>query len=39
MRVLEHILNTTIQEQVSIANMQFGFMPSKGTTGAFFIFR
>ena len=28
MKVLEHIFNTIIREQVFINNMQFGFMPS-----------
>ena len=37
MKILEHILNTIIQEQVSINNMQFGFMPDRGTTDAIFI--
>ena len=32
MKVLEHILSTVIQEQVSIDNMQFGFMPCRCTT-------
>ena len=38
MKILEHILNTIIQE-VSINNMQFGFMPGRGTTDAIFILR
>ena len=37
MKILEHILNTIIWEQVSINNMQFGFMPGRGTTNAIFI--
>ena len=39
MKILEHILNTIIQEQVSINNMQFGFMPCRGTTDAIFTHR
>ena len=37
MKVLEHILNTIIWEQVSIDNMQFGFMSGRGATDAIFI--
>ena len=37
-KILEHILNTIIWKQVSINNMQFGFMPDRGTTHAIFIF-
>ena len=37
MKILEHVLNTIIREQVSIDNMQFGFMPGRGTTDAIFI--
>ena len=39
MKILEHILNAIIWEQVSINNMQFGFMPGRGTTNAVFILR
>ena len=39
MKILEHILNTIIQEQVSINNMQFGFMPGRSTIDAIFILR
>ena len=38
-KVLEHVLNTIIWEQVFIDNMQFGFMPGRGTTDAIFILR
>ena len=31
MKILEHILNNIIREQVSINNMQLGFMPSRST--------
>ena len=37
MKVLERVLENRIRCQVSIDNMQFGFMPGKGTTDAIFI--
>ena len=39
MKVLERLLEKRIRCQVSIDNMQFGFMPGKGTTDAIFIMR
>ena len=39
MKILEHVLNSIIRDQVSIDNMQFGFMPGRGTTDAIFILR
>ena len=39
MKVLERVLEKRIRCQVSIDNMQFGFMPGKGTTDAIFILR
>ena len=39
MKIIKHILNTIIREQVSIDEMQFGFMPGRGTTDAIFILR
>ena len=39
MKVLERVLEKRIRCQVSIDNMQFGFMPRKGTTDAVFIMR
>ena len=39
MKVLERVLEKRIRCQVSIDNMQFGFMPGKGTTDAIFIMR
>ena len=39
MKVLERVLEKRIICQVSIDNMQFGFMPGKGTTDAIFIMR
>ena len=39
MKILELILNTIIQEQVSFNNMQFGFVPGRGTTDTIFILR
>ena len=37
--VLERVLEKGIRCQVSIDNMQLGFMPGKGTTDAIFIMR
>ena len=39
MKVLERVLEKRIRCQVSIDNMQFGFMHGKGTTEAIFIMR
>ena len=39
MKVLERVLEKRIRCQVSIDNMQFGFMPGKGATDAIFIMR
>ena len=39
MKVLERVLEKRIRCEVSIDNMQFGFMPGKGTTDAIFIMR
>ena len=39
MKLLEKVLKKRIRCQVSIDNMQFGFMPGKGTTDAIFIMR
>ena len=39
MKVLEKMLEKKIRCQVSIDDMQFGFMPGKGTTNAIFIMR
>ena len=39
MKVLERVLEKRIICQVSIDNMQFGFMPGKCTTDAIFIMR
>ena len=39
MKVLERVLEKKIRCQVSIDNMQFGFMPGKGTIDAIFIMR
>ena len=38
-KVLERILEVLIRSQISIDNMQFGFMPGRGTTDAIFILR
>ena len=37
MKVLERMLENRFRCQVSIDNMQFGFMPGKGTTNTVFI--
>ena len=39
MKVLERVLEKRIRYQMSIDNMQFGFMPGKRTTDAIFIMR
>ena len=39
MKVLDTVLENRIRCQVSIDNMQFGFMSGKGTTDATFIMR
>ena len=39
MKVFERVLEKRIRCQVSIDNMQFGFMPGNGTTDAIFIMR
>ena len=38
-KLLERVLKNKIRCHVSIDNMQFGFMPGKGTTDAIFIMR
>ena len=37
MKVHERVLETSNRCQVSIDNMQFGYMPGNGTTDAIFI--
>ena len=39
MKLYERVLEVRIREQVNINDMQFGFMPGKGTTDAIFIAR
>ena len=39
MKLLERVLEKKIRCQVSIYNMQFGFMPGKGNTDAIFTMR
>ena len=39
LKVMEHIIGDFIQNIVNIDNMQFGFMPRRGTTDAIFIVR
>ena len=39
MKILEHILNVIIRQQVCIDEMQFGFMPGRGTSDVVLILR
>ena len=39
MKLLERVLDSMIREMVSIDDMQFGFVPGRGTTDAAFIVR
>ena len=39
MKVMEHILSAIIRDNISIDEMQFGFMPGRSTTDAIFILR
>ena len=39
MKIVEKVLEKRIRELVKVDNMQFGFMPGKGTTDALFILR
>ena len=39
MQAIEHIIDNKIREQVSVDEMQFGFMPGCGTTDAIHILR
>ena len=39
MKVLERVLEKRVRAQVEVDEMQFGFMPGKGTTDAIFITR
>ena len=39
MEILERVFEKVIQRRVSIDDMQFGFMPGKGTSDAIFILR
>ena len=39
MKIEDRMLENSIKELVTIDDMQFGFMPGKGTTHALFIFR
>ena len=37
--MFERVLEKIIREKVDIAEMQYGFMPGRGTTDAIFILR
>ena len=39
MKLLERVLGSFTHKMVNIDDMQFGFVPGKGTTDAIFIFR
>ena len=39
MKLLERVLDSFIGKMVNIDNMQFGFVPGRGTTDAIFIIR
>ena len=39
MKVFERVLEQHIRKMVNINDMQFGFMPGKGTTNAIFVAR
>ena len=39
MKIVERVLEKRIRELVKVDDMQFGFMPGKGTTDALFILR
>ena len=39
MKIVERVLEKRIRELVKVDDMQFGFMPEKGTTDALFILR
>ena len=39
MKGIEGVIEKIIRERISIADMQFGFMPGRGTTDAIFILR
>jgi hypothetical protein len=39
MKVLKRIVEKCTREMINISEMQFGFMPGRGTTDAIFILR
>ena len=39
MKILEHIVEQNIRELITLNDMQFGFMPERGTTDSIFIVR
>src|SRR5260221_11755091 len=39
MKVMERVIEASIRNMVTVDDMQFGFMPGKGTTDAIFLVR
>ena len=39
MKLVEHVLEIQIRQMININEMQFGFVPGRGTTDAIFIIR
>ena len=39
MKIIERVIESVIRSQIEIDDMQFGFMPGRGTTDAIFILR
>ena len=39
MKVMERVIETIIRDRIFIDNMQFGFMPGRGTADTIFILR
>ena len=38
MKIVERVLEKSVREFVKVDDMQFGFMPGKGTTDVFYLF-
>ena len=39
MKVIERVIDKLLRERIDIDEMQFGFVPGRGTTDAIFLFR